>query len=93
MGNCFTISIWKGGEPMPLKEFTPEERRENGRKGGIASGIAKRRKAEMKKTLETLLTMPLNGKKCYEVDEIQNFAQLKPRTRQCRLARVCRRHR
>lgn len=62
---------------MPLKEFTPEERRENGRKGGIASGESKRKKAEMKKTLEVLLTMPLQNKKCYEVDEIQSFAQLK----------------
>ncbi len=62
---------------MPLKEFTPEERKENGRKGGIASGIAKRKKAAMKETLEVLLTMPLNNRKCYEVDEIQNFAQLK----------------
>ncbi len=62
---------------MALKEFTPEERRENGRKGGIASGIAKRKKAEMKKTLEILLTMPLNKKKCYSVEEIESFAQLK----------------
>lgn len=59
------------------RDFTPEERRENGRKGGIASGIAKRKKAEMKKTLETLLTMPLQNKKCHEIEEIQSFAQLK----------------
>lgn len=63
---------------MPLKrDFTPEELKENGRKGGIASGEAKRRKAEMKKTLEILLGMPLNGKKCHEVEDIQSFAQLK----------------
>lgn len=62
---------------MPLKEFTPEERRENGRKGGIASGEAKRKKAAMKQTLEMLLTMPLNGKKCHEIEDIQSFAQLK----------------
>lgn len=63
---------------MSLKrDFTPEERRENGRKGGIASGEAKRRKAEMKKTLELLLTMPLQNKKCHEIEDIQNFAQLK----------------
>lgn len=62
---------------MPLKKFTPEELKENGRKGGIASGVAKRKKAEMKKTLEMLLTMPLNGKKCTEIEEIKNFAQLK----------------
>lgn len=62
---------------MPLKEFTPEERRENGRKGGIASGVAKRRKAAMKETLEILLGMPLNNKKCHEIKDIQSFAQLK----------------
>lgn len=62
---------------MPLKEFTPEERRENGRKGGIASGVAKRKKNAMRETLEVLLSMPLNGKKCHEVEDIQSFAQLK----------------
>lgn len=59
------------------KDFTPEERAENGRKGGIASGIAKRKKKTMKSTLEVLLSMPLNGKKCHDVEDIQNFAQLK----------------
>ena len=62
---------------MPLKEFTPEERAANGRKGGIASGIAKRKKNAMRDTLEVLLTMPLNNKKCHEVEDIQSFAQLK----------------
>jgi hypothetical protein len=62
---------------MPLKEFTAEERRENGRKGGIASGEAKRKKNAMKETLEILLSMPLNGKKCHSVEDIQSFAQLK----------------
>ena len=54
---------------MALKrDFTPEELAENGRKGGIASGVAKRRKAEMKKTLELLLGMPLQDKKkCHEI--------------------------
>lgn len=63
---------------MPLKrDFTPEELRENGRKGGIKSGEAKRKKKQMQNTLDILLGMPLNGKKCYDVEEIQNFAQLK----------------
>lgn len=62
---------------MPLKEFTPEERRENGRKGGIASGVAKRKKNAMRETLEILLGMPLTNKKCHEVEDIQSFAQLK----------------
>ena len=63
---------------MPLKrDFTPEEIKENGRKGGIASGVAKRKKAAMKETLEILLSMPLHNKKCHEVEDIQSFAQLK----------------
>lgn len=62
---------------MALKEFTPEERAENGRKGGIASGIAKRKKKAMQETLEILLGMPLANKKCNDVEDIQSFAQLK----------------
>lgn len=64
--------------PATLRDdFTSEERRENGRRGGIASGVAKRKKKAMKETLEILLSMPLNKKKCYEVEEIESFAQLK----------------
>ena len=62
---------------MALKEFTSAERAENGRKGGIASGVAKRKKKAMKETLEILLEMPLNQKKCHDVEDIQSFAQLK----------------
>lgn len=62
---------------MPLKQFTPEECRENGRKGGIASGEAKRKKKLMKETLELLLGLPLNNKKCHDIEDIQSFAQLK----------------
>lgn len=58
-------------------EITPEQRREWGRKGGIASGESKRNKKAMKETLEILLGMPLNKKKVYDVDEIQSFANLK----------------
>ena len=65
---------------IPASERSPEWRKENGRKGGIASGEAKRKKAEMKETLRTLLGMPLNKKKCYDVEEIETFAQLKGKT-------------
>lgn len=60
-----------------VRDATSEERREWGRKGGIASGEAKRKKKAMRETLEILLGMPLNNKKCYSVDDITNFAQLK----------------
>lgn len=63
---------------MALKrDFTPEELKENGRKGGIASGEAKRKKKAMQETLNVLLGMPLQNKKCHDVEDIQSFAQLK----------------
>lgn len=65
---------------IPANQRTPEERKEMGRKGGIASGEARRQKAAMKETLKTLLAMPLNKKKCYDVEEIETFAQLKGKT-------------
>ena len=65
---------------IPASERSPEWRAENGRKGGIASGEAKRKKAEMKETLKTILAMPLNKKKCYDIEEIETFAQLKGKT-------------
>ena len=62
---------------MPLQKFTPEQLAEFGRRGGIASGEAKRRKQKMRETLDILLGMPLNEKKCYDIEDIQSFAQLK----------------
>lgn len=60
-----------------LKKFTHEERVANGKKGGVASGEAKRKKKAMQETLALLLSLPLNNKKCYDVEEIQSFGQLK----------------
>lgn len=51
---------------IPNNERSPEEVRENGRKGGIASGKARRRKKLIKEQLELLLSLPLkdeNAKK------------------------------
>ena len=49
-----------------LKPFTSEQNREeavkNGKKGGVASGEARRRKRSMKESFETLLAMPTNDK-------------------------------
>lgn len=61
----------------PASERSPEWRKENGRKGGIASGEAKRAKKAMKETLQTLLALPVSKKKVCDVEEIQAFAQLK----------------
>jgi hypothetical protein len=65
---------------MALNEFsnmTPEQRRENGRKGGIASGEAKRRKKAMRERLEVLLELPLKEGRSADLDSIKNFAALK----------------
>ena len=64
---------------MATNEFsmmTPEQRRENGRKGGIASGEAKRAKKAMKERLEILLEMPLKSGKGADIEAIKNFAAL-----------------
>lgn len=65
---------------MATNEFanmTPEQRRENGRKGGIASGEAKRAKKAMKERLEILLEMNLKSGRGADIEAIKNFAELK----------------
>lgn len=65
---------------MAKNEFakmTPEQRRENGRKGGIASGEAKRKKKAMRERLEILLDMPMRAGKGTDIEAIKNFAAIK----------------
>ena len=65
---------------MATNEFSkmsPEKRRELGRKGGIASGEAKRRKKAMKETLDVLLNMPMKSGKYADIEAIKNFADIK----------------
>lgn len=65
---------------MARNEFslmTPEQRRENGRKGGIASGEAKRKKRAMRETLDVLLAMPMKSGKFADIESVKNFAALK----------------
>ena len=65
---------------MAKNEFakqTPEQRRENGRKGGIASGEAKRAKKAMKERLEILLELNMKPGRGTDIESIQNFAALK----------------
>ena len=65
---------------MARNEFsnkTPEERRELGRKGGIASGEAKRKKKAMRERLEILLDLPIKSGKVADPESIKNFASLK----------------
>lgn len=42
-----------------LKVLSPSEARENGRKGGLASAEARRKKRAMRETLQELLAMPI----------------------------------
>ena len=60
-----------------FSRMTPEQLRENGRKGGIASGEAKRRKKAMRERLEVLLELPLRDGRSADLDSIKNFAALK----------------
>lgn len=60
-----------------FSKMTPEQRRENGRKGGIASGEAKRKKKAMRERLEILLDMPLKSGRGADLEAIKNFAELK----------------
>ena len=65
---------------MATNEFSkksPEERREMGRKGGIASGEAKRAKKAMKECLEVLLEMTLKSGRGVDIETVKNFASLK----------------
>ena len=44
---------------IPFNERSKDEARELGKKGGIASGKARRKKANLKKSMETLLQMDI----------------------------------
>lgn len=56
---------------------TKEEARERGRRGGIASGEARRRKKTMRETLEAVLAMQVGDGKSTDIEAITKFAQLK----------------
>ena len=64
-----------------LKPFTSDQSHEkaveNGRKGGKASGEAKRRKKDMRERLEILLSMPIKNGKGADIDKIKGFGELK----------------
>ena len=62
---------------IPQSERTKAEQREIAKKGGIASGKARREKKAMKDTLTALLSMPLKSGKAADVESIKNLAALK----------------
>ena len=49
------------------EDLTPEQRRENARKAGIASGKARKKRKAMKEQMEMLLTLPVKSSETKEV--------------------------
>lgn len=62
-----------------LKTPSTAEARSRGRKGGIASGNARREKKAMKETLKALLTLPLEESQIVDIETIQSLATLEGR--------------
>lgn len=62
---------------LKAEDLTSEQLRERAKKGGIASGKARRDRKAMKDTLAALLSMPLKDGKAADVDTIKNLAALK----------------
>lgn len=58
-------------------KMTPEQRRENGRKGGLTKGENFRRRKELKETLNILLQMPVRKGKITDCESVKSFAELK----------------
>ncbi len=56
---------------------TKSEARSRGKKGGIASGKARREKKLFRETLESILMMPMKNGEGMGVEDIQNFASIK----------------
>ncbi len=62
---------------IPNSERSPEEVRENGRKGGIASGKARREKRNMQETLKLLLNLTMNDGEATKPEDIKSLADVK----------------
>lgn len=60
-----------------LANRTTNEQRAIAKKGGIASGKARREKKLMRETLDILLSMPLKNGKSASVEEIKSLAAVK----------------
>ena len=57
--------------------MTPEQRAEYGRKGAEKANETKRKRKEMRETLDILLNMPLKKGKQYSAEDVKCFADLK----------------
>ena len=54
-----------------------EEAAKNGRKGGKASGVARREKKTMAETLQMFLSMPIDEGTLADIDSLRNLKELK----------------
>ena len=61
---------------IKAEDLTSEELRERARKGGIASGKARREKKAMRETLELLLSMALKDGAVSNLEQIKSIASL-----------------
>lgn len=59
------------------EDLTPEQRRENARKAGIASAKAKKERKNLKSTLELLLSMPMKSGEVSDLDYLTSIAEAK----------------
>ena len=70
----------KKDKKLNLKSFDNMDKEEHlkiASKGGVNSGIARRRKKEVQKILEAFLELPLKKGKLYNVDDVKSFMALK----------------
>lgn len=58
-------------------KWNSEEAAAYGKKGGIASGKARREKRKMADLINSLMSMPLKGGKAKDVDKVKSIADLK----------------
>lgn len=72
--------VEKKDKKLNLKSFDNMDKEEHlkiASKGGVNSGIARRRKKEVQKILEAFLELPLKKGKLYDVDDVKSFMALK----------------
>lgn len=48
---------------IPMEQRSPSEAREMGRKGGVASGVSRRRKKTLKEAADLYLSLPVAGQR------------------------------
>lgn len=60
-----------------FSRMTPEQRAENGRKGAKKANENRRKRKEMRETLDILLNMPMKKGKTYSAEDIKCFADIK----------------